>query len=146
MEKKCIELIVNDLPGLVCQLKQNFCAPEVSGLTIQQHRIMSLLFVESHTTTQLAESLAVSLPAISRMISTLAKKGWVEKKSNKDDGRQVYLHLSKKGHAVLETSRKHSYSKLLPKVNELSAKKREIIIEAFEILNEIIRENELEKK
>lgn len=142
MEKKCIDLIVNDLPGLVCQLKQNFCAPEVSGLTIQQHRILSLLFDKPMTTTQLAESLAVSLPAISRMISALAKKTWVEKKNNKEDARQVSLHLSKKGHAVLEASRKHSYSKLLPKINELSAKKLETIIESFEILNSIICELE----
>lgn len=138
MEKKCIQLMMNDLPGLVCQLKQNFCAPEVSGLTMQQHRILSLLFIEPMTTTQLAEDLAVSLPAISRMITALAKKGWVEKKNSKEDGRQVFLNLSKKGHSVLDASRKYSQGKLLAKLTELPTKKKESLIEAFEVMNSIL--------
>jgi DNA-binding MarR family transcriptional regulator len=141
MEKNCVDLIINELPGVVCLLKQNFCAPEVSGLTIQQHRILSLLYIQPKTSTQLSENLAVSLPAISRMISGLAKKSWVEKRASKEDGRNILLHLSKKGQNALETSRKYSYSKLLPKVNDLSTKKKEVLIEAFEILDSIISES-----
>lgn len=146
MEKKCIDLIVNDLPGVVCQLKQNYCAPEVSGLTMQQHRILALLYTGSKTTTQLADDLIVSLPAVSRMISGLAKKGWVEKKTSKDDARQVQLNLSKKGQNAFELSRKHSYSKLLPQINKLPTKKKEILIEAFDILNSIVCNNEKNQK
>jgi DNA-binding MarR family transcriptional regulator len=72
------------------------------------------------------------------MIAGLAKKGWVEKKNSKEDGRLVFLNLSKKGHTVLDASRKYSQGKLLAKLTELPTKKKESLIEAFEVMNSLL--------
>ena len=144
MNKQCAQLMMEELPRLVCYMRQNFCGSELSGLTLQQHRVMSCLLVETRSTTSLAEELAVSLPAVSRMIHSLMKSGWVTKESNKEDKRLIVLSLTKEGKAIIKASRQKSYSKLIPRLDELSNKQKQILIDACHILNKFSETKEIQ--
>lgn len=137
LEQACAELIIQDLPSLVCYLKQNFCDPELKGLTLQQHRVLATLVEIPRSTTELADELGVSLPAISRMIQHLIDSGWVKKETSREDKRQVVLSLTKQGLQTVRQSRDQSVQKLIPKLNELSNEQKNTLIKAFEILNSL---------
>lgn len=145
LETKCAKYLIEELPGLLCVLKQGFCDKELSGLTLQQYRLMSELISSSASTTDLSTRLAVSLPAISRMTHGLIEEGWVEKVSFAEDRRQVVLSLTKQGRQMLRKSREKYYVRLVPKLAELSDKKKKALVEAFNILDEFINNVEVER-
>lgn len=140
LEGRCAQLIIQDLPSLVCYLKQNFCDPELRGLTLQQHRVMALLTKGGRSTTQIADELGVSLPAISRMTQNLFKSGWLKKEISKEDKRQSILTLTKLGQEVISKSQTQSMGQLVPRLDQLSTKEKNTLIEAFEILNKLNQE------
>lgn len=142
LEQTCAELIIQDLPSLVCYLKQNFCDPDLKGLTLQQHRVLATLIDIPRSTTELADELGVSLPAISRMIQHLVDSGWVKKETSREDKRQVVLSLTKQGVQTIRQSREHSVQKLVPKLTELSNDQKQTVIKAFEILNTLASKHE----
>ncbi len=143
MNKQCAHLLMEDLPKLVCHMRQNFCDSEFSGLTPQQHRVMSTLLQQgTQSTTQLAKELAVSLPAISRMSQTLAEYGWIEKSVNKTDKRQTEVSLTKKGEKAIKHSRDHFATILSPRIQQLSDQEKKTLIKACEIMNQLVLQKE----
>lgn len=46
---------------------------------------------------QLAQSLAVQPPTVTKMVSRLAAQGYVERKASKGDGRQAHVYLTQQG-------------------------------------------------
>ncbi|HEY0274336.1 MAG TPA: MarR family transcriptional regulator [Chitinophaga sp.] len=51
--------------------------------------------------TEIAETLEVSHSAISQLVTSLRKKGWVTTKPSKEDGRRLEVLFTKKGQALL---------------------------------------------
>lgn len=137
MEKKCAEFLIDSLPAIMCSLRQNYCAQSVSGLTLQQYRLMSDLLTEPSSTSELAQKFAVSLPAISRMISALEKDGWVKKIESKTDKRQASICLTKQGEKILRESKENFFSQLVPRLELLSMKEKQTLIDAMSILNRL---------
>ena len=58
-------------------------------LTLPQYRILAHVEGGRGCASELCEIQGVSLPAMSRMVDTLVKKGLVERHSNRQDRRQV---------------------------------------------------------
>ena len=54
-----------------------------------------------HNVSELAERLEVSLPSMSKTVTALVKRGWVERVRSKEDRRIVQLHLTDDGEAIL---------------------------------------------
>lgn len=52
---------------------------------------------------QLAQSLAVQPPTVTKMVSRLAAQGYVERRASKGDGRQAHVYLTQQGRdAILD--------------------------------------------
>jgi len=55
---------------------------------------------------QLAQTLAVQPPTVTKMVSRLAAQGYVERKASRGDGRQAHVHLTQQGRdAIVEIDR-----------------------------------------
>jgi DNA-binding MarR family transcriptional regulator len=67
------------------------------GLTLSRH--------ESLTSSDIAEMLGVSRPAVSQMASAMAKRGLIEVRTDDHDRRRKCLTLSKKGRKIVDSLR-----------------------------------------
>lgn len=137
MNKICASLLIEELPGLVYFLRQNFCSPEISKLTLQQHRLMSLLLKKELHPGMLAQELSISSPAVSRMIHPLIEIGWIQKAIDPNDKRNFLLSLTKLGSKTLKDSKKKSQGLLALKIAKLTDLEQIKIIEAFEIIKKL---------
>ena len=136
-DRSCAELIVHELPAIACYLRQNICGAGLSGLTLQQQRVMTLLIDETRSTSEIAAELNVTVPAISRMTQQLIQDGWIKKDIAQEDRRQCRLSLTPSGRSAVKRSREEAYSKLIPKLSVLSEKQKRTLVEAFSILNKL---------
>lgn len=143
MEQKCAEFLIDSLPAIMCSLRQNYCSQSVNGLTLQQYRLMSDLLSGPSSTSSLAEKFSVSMPAISRMISALEKDGWIKKIDSKEDKRQSLISITKQGEKVLRESKDNFFSKLVPRLESLTKKEKQILIDAMSILNRLAESDQL---
>lgn len=65
------------------------------------YHTLTMLTDRSFSLSEIAERQHVSLPTMSRSISTLVERGWVEKAPDASDGRITRLRLSDEGRRVL---------------------------------------------
>lgn len=136
-DRSCAELLVHELPAIVCYLRQNICGASLLGLTLQQQRVMILLIEEARSTSEIAAELNVTVPAISRMTQQLIQDGWVKRDIALEDRRQCRLSLTPNGRAAIRKSREEAYAKLIPKLSVLSEKQKKTLTEAISILNKL---------
>lgn len=67
-----------------------------------QFRSMALLNQGPRTLNELAAKHEVSAPTMSRLISTLVERGWVQREPDPADRRQVILSLTPTGETIWE--------------------------------------------
>lgn len=80
-----------------------------TGLTMPQYRLLSLLAAGDERSTALAQRLAVSKPAISNAVETLAELGHLRRRGDSGDRRVTWLQLTAAGQAALaEADRRYS--------------------------------------
>lgn len=85
---------------------------------------------------QVADFLAITPPSATVLINHLAKSGYLQRSSDKNDRRTVYLTLTKKGEAVMQKmilDRCKIFKKLLSKAN---AKEQ---LELLNILTKLVK-------
>lgn len=76
-------------------------------LTIVQFRILTSLYYDAMNNKSIAEAVGLSVPATSRALVGLKKRGLIESRKAKQDKREVLVSLSRQGLAKLEEARTH---------------------------------------
>jgi DNA-binding MarR family transcriptional regulator len=72
------------------------------GLTLYQgSMLLSCVRREANTPVELAHLVGLDVSTITRMVDRLEEKGLVRRTRSKDDRRQVFLRLTRKGHGAL---------------------------------------------
>ena len=79
-------------------------APE--GITLTQwSALVSIYFDRGNTCTELARDIAMDKGATTRLVDTLAEKGWLERHRDPDDRRIISLSLTADGEEVAKRCR-----------------------------------------
>jgi DNA-binding MarR family transcriptional regulator len=82
-------------------------AVEIAGITLQQHQALLAIIGypgrEKVTIGELAERLQIRHHSAVGLVNRLVEQGLVERTSNQDDRRQVFINLTQKGMQVLES-------------------------------------------
>ncbi|NVJ66082.1 MAG: MarR family transcriptional regulator [Gammaproteobacteria bacterium] len=93
-----------------------------TGLTPERLSILSiLLYVGSKTVNQLAEMEQVSAPAITRIVKSLEKDGYVIKAKSKTDQRVVFVSVTRKAKSLMEAARAKRISSIASKLDKLDS-------------------------
>jgi DNA-binding MarR family transcriptional regulator len=139
MEEICAKYLIEDLPSILFAIKQNCDRHQsFSDLTLQQYRLLSSIEKTRKSTTELAQEFAISLPAISRMSQLLVQRELVKKEIGSGDQRQITLSLTPHGRSLFKACREKYFATLIPCLSELKTKQKKTLIEAFQILDEMI--------
>ena len=85
---------------------------------------------------ELAEILRIDKSGVSRAVEELVQKGFVERKTSKDDRRYVVLTLLSKGQERFEKIENDMYLKFKEVLEEIPETKREQVVEALKLYNE----------
>lgn len=85
---------------------------------------------------ELAEILRIDKSGVSRSVEELVQKGFVERKSSKEDRRYVVLTLLPKGQERFEKIENDMYVKFKEVLDQIPEEKREQVVEALKLYNE----------
>jgi DNA-binding MarR family transcriptional regulator len=109
-----------------------------AGLTATQLAAMATLRRHGPLTAgELASYEKISPPSMTRIISTLAEAGMVERRSHPSDGRQVLVELSPEGRRLLEADRRRRDEWLAARLRELTAEEQEQLRVVVPILDRL---------
>ena len=101
-QRELTEEIIELLPMLFRLYKSSICLPgELTAMPFGQIRIMSHLYQNGRSTVgEVASGIGVSLATASELVDRMVENGWVEKRPNPADRRQIHLWLSDKAVTV----------------------------------------------
>ncbi|RYZ69026.1 MAG: MarR family transcriptional regulator [Proteobacteria bacterium] len=97
------------------------CKQGESGLTFVQFRIMGYLWFDEANNKTLAEAVGLSVPAASRAVVALTKRGLVESTKASNDKREVRVRLSKSGRTMFKQARECLASRMSDRMSVASS-------------------------
>lgn len=104
-----------------------------------QHLRILILVKEGQGQTQMAETLQVSLPAISKMMNGAALKELIERSPGKD-GRCLSLKLTTKGKRVLNLVLGEVESKIEPAIEKLTITEKKHLEQGLLVLEKVMNQ------
>jgi DNA-binding MarR family transcriptional regulator len=108
------------------------------GMTVPQFRALAHVNADPECApSQLAESLMLSRPAITRLLDELVRKGLLVRRPDADDRRRQLLSLTAEGRARLESYYGQARTLLAERLAALAAAERELLTEAMERLGPV---------
>lgn len=132
LSKKLLESI----PQSVRVIRKLSTESVVGALTLQQMRVLNRIHA-GEGQTEIAESLDVSLAAISKMIGGLTRKKFIQSKAGVD--RRTHVHtLTPKGKQMLDKITKYVSSKLDLGINELTKEEKDQLLSGLIILDKLM--------
>jgi DNA-binding MarR family transcriptional regulator len=134
----CAEAVLDIAPPVVRAIRKMMREHRLPELSVPQFRALGLLsFCADASLSTVADYIGSSLPAASRMIDGLVAKNLIVRKQCCRDRRQVSLELTGLGREAFLESRQATRLQLSQRLSELSAKKKESVIEAMRWLGEV---------
>jgi len=122
----CAGEVLVGVPAVMWYLRHPMRKCPRRGLTIPQFR--ALIFVAHHENASLsdiAEHLGISLPAMSRLVGTLVRRGLMCRREGRDDRRRISLSLTERGRSAFRVAHTAARRSLADRIGVLPS--REIV-------------------
>lgn len=88
----------------------------------------------------LSSALNLPRPGVTRTVSSMVEKGYLNKISSKEDGRVTYIEISDKGMALFEKFNREFFNDLSSSLNHISIEEADIMIETIEKFYQVMCE------
>lgn len=131
------EKLLDTLPYSIRTIRKLYSESLDGALTLQQIRVLTLIN-EGQGLTQIADTLQVSLAAVSKMVSSLSKKKIIISKEGVDRRTHV-LSLTPQGKSSLEKIKKMVRAKLDVGISDLSKEESAQLIKGLSILEVLMK-------
>ncbi len=110
----------------------------LDGVSVVQFRVLAGLWQRPMNNRDLAEHIGIGVPATSRLVDALVKRGSVQRKVSDHDRRQVFIELTSEGIASFETLSNVAGGKIASRFEGLTEEKRAKLLAGLEILGEVM--------
>ncbi|MBK5472938.1 MarR family transcriptional regulator [Bacillus sp. TH19] len=107
--------------------------PFEKPLPTSQMMALEELEVEKLTVWQLSNKLRLETSTVSRLVDKLVKKGLIYREVNEKNRRELFLHLTEKGHITVNCLREQSITFYQSILNNLSESEQKIVVDGFEL-------------
>jgi DNA-binding MarR family transcriptional regulator len=115
---------------------------QAQGCTLGQMKVMGHLFHYGQgTISEVASAIGISLPTASELVEQLDDKGWVERKTNPADRRQVLLELTPEARAVAEELHEFRRGQMRAALMRFSPKERPLFVRSLQVLADVLGES-----
>ncbi|UUH75408.1 MarR family winged helix-turn-helix transcriptional regulator [Bacillus altitudinis] len=107
--------------------------PFEKPLPTSQMMALEEMEMEKLTVWQLSNKLRLETSTVSRLVDKLVKKGLVYREVNEKNRRELFLHLTEKGHITVNRLREQSLTFYQRILNNLSESEQKIVVDGFEL-------------
>ncbi|HEY2589431.1 MAG TPA: MarR family transcriptional regulator [Tepidisphaeraceae bacterium] len=109
-----------------------------SGLTVAQFRTIYCVSQSPNSSlSDVADSIGLSLPAMSRMVDGLVDKGYLDRRTCINDRRHVRLSVTPRGETALRESRELAQAQLAEVVSQLSGQQQREMIQVMRVVRDV---------
>lgn len=112
----------------------------------QAHAMQTLAQEERLSLHQLAERLRLEKSTVSRLVTNLVERGWVERSTNPDNRREALLRLTEVGYVIADEVHRSAAAQYQAIWQRLSEAQRAQIVDSLAILNAALRESNHDKE
>ena len=104
-------------------------------------RIIELQEVhEKVKVSDLSSALNLPRPGVTRTVNSMVEKGYLNKRSSKEDGRVTYIEISDKGMTLFEKFNRDFFKDLSLNLSHISIEEADIMIETIEKFYQVMCE------
>lgn len=96
--------------------------------------VLNRVDYQPHTLTELADAMSVSAASLSRTITVLEERGWVERERSEEDRRVVKIDITNEGHQVLADIEQRTEDFLTDTLARLSDDDLDKLMDGLDIL------------
>jgi len=133
----CAHALLNTLPPIMRFVRRHMRSHRGRGLSVPQFRTLAFIQVTpAASLSTVAEQLAASHPTTSRVVSGLVAKGLVRRRACARDRRQIELHLSSRGAAVVAVARRATEARLADEMSAFLPDDRAQVLRAMRALGD----------
>ncbi len=129
--------ILDIIPPTMHQIRLEMRSSNPLNLTIPQFRVLANVFRGKNLVGEIARHHGVSAPAVSRMVSTLADRGLVERVSGRGDRRRIILRLTPEGTSLYHRVKRSAQFSLSGRVAALSPRERDDLRRGLDRLEQL---------
>lgn len=132
-----LEVMPAAMRGLAAEMRNNR-----GNLDPAHFRLLAKLHHGTVSLGELAQMAGVSPATISRTVSTLEEREWVQRSRSPEDGRVVLVCLTDQGSAVLESISLMAKRWIMEKLQSLSVEDQKTLYEGVAVLHTVISEGQ----
>jgi DNA-binding MarR family transcriptional regulator len=140
--KECANLILETTPLVMRSMRTAVAQYVGSGTTLPQFRVLSHLNRDSQCLSDLAVRQHVSLATMSKIVTGLVERGYVERASEDRDRRYITLRLTPKGQRFFDQTNAHTRQSIAARIAALSSEERGRIVAGLRVLESVFKESE----
>jgi DNA-binding MarR family transcriptional regulator len=126
------------LPQRASALTRIFFARTAIGLSRAEVGLLAALSSGPHRITELAAREGISQPGVTQLVNRLQQRGWVERRTDPQDGRVVVVAITGAGGEELERVRAEYRALLHEEITALDDEQIETLAAAVGILDRLI--------
>ena len=130
-----LEVLLPLLHGVNSEIRAS--GDENFVISMSQFRALAYLRAKTATLNDIARWQEVSPATLSRMVTTLVERGWVERETDADDRRKINLRLTPSGLVVFEDIGMRTQEHLATALTELTSEELETVEKALNALARI---------
>jgi DNA-binding MarR family transcriptional regulator len=131
----CAAHVLSTVPIVMRFIRAEMRSRRARGVSVPQFRSMTFLRTnEGASLSQVAEHVGLSMPAMSRLVDGLVKRGLLARDSSESDRRKVTLRLTARGQDMIKAARKWTQHRLAGVLENLPKDQRAEITDAMTVL------------
>ena len=131
----CALRVLDTVPVVMRFIRAEMRSKRARGVSVPQFRSMAFLRTnEGASLSQVAEHVGLSMPAMSRLIDGLVRRGLLARDSSESDRRKVTLRLTARGQDMIRAARKWTEQRLAAVLGNLPKDHRSEIAAAMAVL------------
>jgi DNA-binding MarR family transcriptional regulator len=131
----CALRVLDTVPVVMRFIRAEMRSKRARGVSVPQFRSMAFLRTnEGASLSQVAEHVGLSMPAMSRLIDGLVRRGLLARDSSESDRRKVTLRLTARGQDMIRAARKWTEQRLAAVLENLPKDHRYEIAAAMAVL------------
>jgi len=138
----CALRVLDAVPVVMRFIRVEMRSKRARGVSVPQFRSMAFLRTnEGASLSQVAEHVGLSMPAMSRLIDGLVRRGLLARDSSRSDRRKVTLRLTVRGHDMIRAARKWTEQRLAGVLENLPKDQRAEIADAMAVLKSVFTQS-----
>ena len=137
MKTKAGAVIIDLLPSVVRDIYANMRSLAQPELTIFQFRVLKKLWVKPCTNNDLAAWAGINKATMSRALTTLQKRGLIERKTDEKDRRGNNIFLTQKGEKKIKAISQVVSSMISEKIEKIDILEQKQLLKGLTILKKV---------